>query len=290
MALVRFAGQLKECSKRKGRLLKPSLSCYDLLPAINMKPFVLWSVWVLGVALESLLLMRAVASPWWRRYPLFFAYVASVFIQEVSLLVIFLFKFKYYASFYWYGEFISLFVGCGVSWEIFRLVLGRFPGAGRMARNVLLFVLIMVCTKGVVDACNGSAPLPSTAIELERNLRAIQALSLIVLAVFTTYYAIPMGRNIKGIFVGYGLFIGTSVMTLTLLASLGETFQTVWVFLQPFCYAAVLGIWCTALWKYEDGRQLESQAKIEEDYQSLVLVTRKGLLQARTFLSKGMRP
>ena len=290
MALVRFAGQLKECSKRKGRLLKPSLSCYDLLPAINMKPFVLWSVWVLGVALESLLLVRAVASPWWRRYPFFFAYVASVFVQEISLLVIFLLKFKYYASFYWYCEFISLLIGCGVSWEIYRQVLGRFPGAGRMARNVLLFALIMVCTKGVVDAWNGSAPLPSTAIELERNLRAIQAVSLIVLAVFATYYAIPMGRNIKGIFVGYGLFIGTSVMTLTLLAALGETFQTVWVFLQPFCYAAVLGIWCTALWKYEDGRQLESQAKIEEDYQSLVLVARKGLLQARTFLSKGMRP
>jgi len=290
MALGRFAGQLEECSKRKGRLLKPSLSCYDLLPAINMKPSVLWSVWALGVALESLLLVRAVASPWWRRYPFFFAYVASVFVQEVLLLVIFLLKYKYYASFYWYGEFISLLIGCGVSWEIFRLVLGRFPGAGRMARNVLLFALIMVCTKCGVDAWNGSAPLPSTAIELERNLRAIQAVSLIVLAAFATYYAIPMGRNIKGIFVGYGLFIGTSVMTLTLLASLGETFQTVWVFLQPFCYAAVLGIWCTALWKYEDGRQLESQTKIEEDYQSLVLVARKGLRQARTFLSKGMRP
>ncbi len=255
-----------------------------------MKPSVLWFVWVLGVALESLLLVRAVASPWWRRYPFFFAYVASVFVQEVSLLVIFLLKSKYYASFYWYGEFISLLIGCGVCWEIFRLVLGRSPGAGRMARNVLLFALIMVFAKCVVDAWNGSAPLPSTAIELERNLRAIQAVSLIVLAVFTTYYAIPMGRNIKGIFVGYGLFIGTSVMTLTLLASLGETFQTVWVFLQPSCYAAVLGIWCTALWKYEDGRQLESQTEIEEDYQSLVLVARKGLLQARTFLSKGMRP
>jgi len=98
MALGRFAGQLEECSKRKGRLLKPSLSCYDLLPAINMKPSVLWSVWALGVALESLLLVRAVASPWWRRYPFFFAYVASVFVQEVLLLVIFLLKYKYYAS------------------------------------------------------------------------------------------------------------------------------------------------------------------------------------------------
>jgi hypothetical protein len=259
-------------------------------PSINMTPFVLWSVWVLGVALESLLLVRAVASPWWRKYPFFFVYVASVFIQEVSLMVIYLFKFKYYSSFYWYGEFISLLIGCGVSWEIFRLVLGRFPGAGRMARNVLLFGLILVCTKGAVDAWNGSAPWPSTAIELERNLRAIQALSLIVLAVFTTYYAIPMGRNIRGIFVGYGLFIGTSVMTLTLSALLGETFATAWVFLQPLCYAAVLGIWCTALWKYQDGRQLESQAKIEEDYQSLARLTRDGLVQARALLGKAMRP
>ena len=32
MALSRFSGQLEASSKRKGRLLKPSLSCYDLLP------------------------------------------------------------------------------------------------------------------------------------------------------------------------------------------------------------------------------------------------------------------
>src|SRR5205085_6537918 len=70
---------------------------------------------------ESLLLVRAVASPWLRRYPFFFAYASSVFIQEVFLLVIYLFKFKYYASFYWYGEFTSVLLGCGVSWEIFRL-------------------------------------------------------------------------------------------------------------------------------------------------------------------------
>ncbi|HEY6129242.1 MAG TPA: hypothetical protein VIW23_13775 [Candidatus Acidoferrum sp.] len=270
--------------------MKSSLSCYDLLPSINMKASVIWSIWVLGVALESLLLVRAVTSPWLRRYPFFFAYVSSVFLQEISLLVIYVFKFEYYASSYWYGEFTSVLLGCGVSWEIFRLVLGQYPGAGRMARNVLLFALIMVCTKGAVDAWNGSAPWPTTAVELERNLRAIQALLLFVLAVLTAYYAIPMGRNIKGIFVGYGLFIGTSVMTLTLSASLGATFQTAWLFLQPFCYAAVLGIWCTALWKYEDGRQLQSRAKIEEDYQSLVLVTRKGLHQARSFLGKSMRP
>jgi len=216
--------------------------------------------------------------------------VVSVFTQDVFLLVIYLFKFKYYRSLYWYGEFISIAIGCGVSWEIFRLVLGRYPGAGRMARNVLLFVIIMVCTKGLANAWNGAVAWPGTAIELERNLRAIQALSLIVLAVLSSHYAIPMVRNVKGIFVGYALFIATSVMTLTLRASLGTTFRTAWEFFQPFCYAAVLGIWCTALWSYERGPQLETQSKIEADYQSIVLVTRKGLSQARALLGKAMRP
>ena len=78
-----------------------------------MKLYVLWFLWLSGVALESLLLARATASLWFRKYPFFFAYVVSVFTQDVFLLVIYLFKFKYYRSLYWYGEFISIAIGCG---------------------------------------------------------------------------------------------------------------------------------------------------------------------------------
>jgi hypothetical protein len=78
-------------------------------------------------------------------------------------------------------------------------------------------------------------------------------------------------------------------MTLTLRASLGKTFQTPWVFLQPFCYTAVLGIWCAALWNYERSPAPEALPKIEADYQSLARVTRNGLVQARAFLGKAMR-
>jgi hypothetical protein len=254
-----------------------------------MKLYALYS-WLACIGLEGLLLVRSWVSGWFRKYPFFLAYIMCVFIQDLFLLMIYFLRFKYYAPIYWYGEFFSIVIGCGVTWEVFRLVLGRYPGAGRMACNVLLFALIMVCTKGVVDAWSGSLPWPSTAIELERNLRGIQALALIVLGALSVYYAIPIGRNVKGIFIGYGLFIGTNVITLTLRASLGETFQAAWVFLQSFCYAAVLGTWCTALWKYQDNRQLESQAEIEEDYQSVVLMTRKGVIQARAFLGKAMRP
>ena len=247
-------------------------------------------LWLAGVALESLLLARAFASSWFKKYPFFFAYLASVFLQDVCLWVVYLFKFRYYTQFYWTAEFFSLLLGCAVSWEIFRLVLGRYPGAGRMARNLLLFALIMVIIKGLGGAWDGVVSLPSTAVELERNLRAMQGVSFIVLTLLIFYYVIPIGRNVKGIFTGYGLFIATSVLTLTLRASLGDAFQVAWVYLQPLCYIAVLSIWCGTLWRYEPAPRLELQSRIEEDYRSLALATRKGFLQTRAFLGKSMRP
>jgi hypothetical protein len=247
-------------------------------------------VWLACVDLECVLLVRAWVSEWFRKYPFFFAYLACVFIQDVFFLAVYLFNFRYYTPLYWYAEFFSLLIGCGVSWEIFRLVLGRYPGAGRMARNVLLFALIMVITKDLGNFWSGDVPWPSTAVELERNLRAIQAVSLIVLALLIFYYVVPISRNVKGILTGYGLFIAASVVTLALRASLGKAFQPAWVFLQPLCYAGVLFIWCGSLWKYEPAPVTQLEPKIEEDYRSLALVTRKGLLQVRAYLGKSMRP
>jgi hypothetical protein len=248
------------------------------------------SFWLAGVALEGTILARALVVGWFRKCPYFFGYLASVFVQDVFFLAVYIFKFKYYKPIYWYAEFFSLLMGCGVTWEIFRLILGRYPGAGRMARNVLAIVLLGVFSKGLVDAWNGGIPWAVTMVELERNLRAIQALSLIVLALLIAYYRVPLGRYAKGIFAGYGIFIATMVVTLTLRASIGQAFQAAWVFVQPHCYAASLGIWCVSLWSEERSPVEQSQSKIEEDYQSLALLTRRSLVQAREFLGKTIRP
>jgi hypothetical protein len=247
-------------------------------------------LWLACVGLECVLVIRAWVAKWFREYPIFLAYLAGVFVQDVVLLTVYVFKFRYYTPLYWYAEFFSLAVGCGVTWEIFRLVLGRYPGAGRMARNVLLVALLMVISKGVLGALSGSASWPSTAVELERNLRAIQAVSLIVLASLSIYYVIPIGRNVKGILGGYGLFIASCVVTLTLRASLGSQFQAAWVFIQPLCYTGVLLIWCGSLWNYAPATAPELRPKIEEDYEALARVTRKRLIQARGYLDKSIRP
>ena len=248
------------------------------------------SLWLAGVTLESLILIRALVVGWFRKCPFFFVYLATVLIQNVVLPAVYIFKFKYYPPLYWSAEFFSLLMGCGVTWEIFRLILGRYPGAGRMARNVLAFVLIMALSKGLVGTWDSNDSWGFALLELERNLRAIQALALIVLVLLVAHYHIPFGGYARGVLAGYGLFVATFVVALTLRASIGQTFQTAWVYIQPLCYAASLGIWCVSLWVEEGSLVEESQPKIEEDYKSIALLTRKGLLQAREFLGKAARP
>jgi hypothetical protein len=250
----------------------------------------LWLVWLIGPPLEGLILVRSLIVGWFRKCPFFSAYLTGVFIQDVLLLAVYIFKFKYYPPLYWYAEFFTLLLGCGVTWEIVRLVLGRYPGAGRMARNVLLFLLFMALAKALSGDWQGEETWGLTFVELDRNLRVAQALSLIVLILIVTYYRIPLGRYAKGIFAGYGIFIAAILLSLTLRTSVGRSFQGTWVLVQPLSYAVALGIWCVSLWGKEQSLEEELQPRIEQDYQLLALLTRRGLVQAREFLGKAIHP
>jgi hypothetical protein len=248
-------------------------------------------VWVLGLLLMAVLLVRACEKTLLRSYPLFYLYLSFILLKSSCLLWIYLKRPSDYGRFYWYIDPASSVLGCAVVWEIYRGALGRFPGAARMARNVLLLLLAAVLSKVISDTSNGIAWWPSgTLVELERNLRAVQAAVLIVLVGIIALYRIPVSRNVWGMMLGYGLFVGTNVIVLTLRVLLGNSFQEAWHYLQPLSYVSVLGIWCATLWSYLPLSVGKTNPKIEEDYQLLVRATRKGFLEARTYLRKALRP
>lgn len=261
---------------------------YLVLSQANMLSL---AVWFTTLVLETLILLRALKGELLSRYALFYVYLGIVFLQSFSLLIIYLAMPRYYASLYWSAEFVSVVLGCGVVWEIYRGALGRFPGAARMARNVLSFMLLMVISKVLVDTWSSTVWRPAgTVVELERDLRAVQAMVLIGLVFVIAFYRIPLGQNLWGMILGYGLLIGTNVITLALRALLGDTFQTAWRYLQPLSYLAVLCIWFTTLWSYKTAPVPKPELQIEQDYQLLYKTTNKSLRQARAYLRRAMRP
>jgi hypothetical protein len=246
-------------------------------------------LWWGGIVLETFLLVRCARGKFYREYPGFFSYIAVVLLASVV---------RYsvrqnpgtYALVYWYSQVVSLIAGYVVIVEIYRRALKDYPGAARMAQTLLMAILVLIVSKAAFDSAGSMGwSIARTCEELERDLRAVQATVLIAILGLLAYYRIPLGRNLKGILLGFGIFIGVSVTILTLRFSFGDRLRLVYQYLPPFTYFAVLIIWCAALWSYHANPVPETKPELEQDYRSLALGTRRLLGHARTHLTRAVR-
>jgi hypothetical protein len=201
---------------------------------------------------------------------------------------VFTFQGGFYPTFYWYTQFLSAAVGYAVLVEIYWQTLKSYPGAARAVRGLLLTVFVAVILKVVIAELGHSTWSPSTAsAQLERNMRTVQAVLLLGIIVPLAYYAIPIGRNLKGIILGYGCYVCASVLSLAF-GSLPEYgSKPGWRFVQPTAYLLTLLIWCVALWSYQPNPEPETESAIARDYNFIAEHTRRMLSRAGSFLKVG---
>jgi hypothetical protein len=244
------------------------------------------------MALEAVVLLRAPRSGLLSRYPLFYSYLAVVFASDLSRLAIQRWQPDFYSDFYWVTQFVALVFGAALMFEIYTAGLASFPGAARIARNILFLVFALLIAKSLVLASPEGfwVWFTQNPVDLERDLRIVQACSLLALVGLFLVYAIPVDRNLKGILVGYGLFVGSAVVQLTVVSRLWSVVQNVWSFAQPFSYLLVLGIWVYALWSYAPAKNLASAPEPAMNYDGVNSATRRRFQKAYTEIVKGVRP
>lgn len=185
---------------------------------------------------------------------------------------------------YWYTEFFGVIVGSGVLFEIYRKGLAPYPGTARLARNVLALVFAVAVGKALAASLRGPLWWPArTTAELERNLRAVQAFAVLGLVILLVAYSIPLGRNLRGIVLGYALFIATSLANLAALASPGNEFQRVWSYSQQFFYLLVLCIWTVSLWALSPQEEVPRGAGPPTPYKDAERKTRERWKRIRIF-------
>jgi hypothetical protein len=249
------------------------------------------TIWLVAIALESLLLCRAVAKKFIGRFALFYTYLVFILLRDVGLLVVYFLWPHFYPQAYWVSEPVGVLMGCALVWEVYKCAFARYPGAARVARNVLVFLFIFATARILVKAWESPNWVPGrTAFEIERDLRIVQGALLLGLVILFAYYAIRLGRNLNGIVGGYGLFLATSVINLTLRNNLGRAFQRQWQLIQPACYLLVLALWCLGLWSYASVPEPEVEPALERDYQALRARTKTKLSAARARLLRDIHP
>lgn len=248
-------------------------------------------IWYGGVALEAVLLIRGLLTNLVKKFPLFYSYIFLVFAAEVSRFVAYQWASDAYANIYWATQFVALVFGCAVMFEIYQRGLAAFRGTARMARNILFLVFALLLAKSIAIASPGGVWgwVTQTPFEMERDLRIIQALALLALVGLFLTYSIPVDRNLKGILLGYGLFVASSVVQLTLASHFPSGMQTVWSYAQPLTYLIVLGVWAAALWSYQPSKTMMPNAEPVLDYGALTVRTRDQFEKASGELAKAVR-
>jgi len=248
-------------------------------------------IWLGAIVLESVPLVRAVRVGWAKQYKFFFSYLSFVLARDLCLLVLYFWFSKAYAWSYWYSELFSVLLGCGVVWESYRAALQAYPGAARIARSALPLVFILVTARiAVKGSISANWILGPTTLETEVELRMAQVVLLFGLVALFAYYAIPLGRNLKGIVCGYGLFLVTSLTGLMLREGLGPAFQSAWQHIQPGSYLVVVLLWSITLWSYHPVPQDQARLSLDEDYKALLVATKSKLRIVRNLTSRAMRP
>jgi hypothetical protein len=216
-----------------------------------------------GFLLEGTILFRGFVVSLFSKYPFFYLNMMCVVIVE-SLLYIFCARDpKLYPTCYWNAQFLTALIGCGIIAEVLRGTLSLVV-RGRLVTNTLYILLISICgwlAASYLGARNDMHGLRN--ILLEKDFRLAQSLLLLGLAGSLLYYRIPVGKNLKGMFVGYGLYVAVSLVTLAVRVYREPTFSPLLAAVQPFSYVIALLIWTIALWTYHPNPLLQSTGELE---------------------------
>jgi len=248
-------------------------------------------IWWSGIVLETLLLVRGIRGKLLPRYPVFYAYILFVLLQSLVRFSVYYARPQIYSSTYWITEWLGILMGCGVVFDIYRVGLTAYPGTARMARNLLALVFVLTITKAIVNTANDPRWwLIASTMDLERALRTVQALAIAALVLSFFFYSILFGRNLRGVLIGYALFIGESVIWLTFASSGGEKFREFWFYIHPASYFVVLGVWVVHLWSYAPNPEPRREVQLELQYQRVAAATSQRLREMRGYLAKAVRP
>jgi hypothetical protein len=246
-------------------------------------------IWSASIALEVFLLARGLQQKLTHKYPIFYSYIAYVLAQEFVSLGIYYWNQHVYRYTYWLTEFVGVLIGCGVVFEIYRIGLAAYPGTARMARRLLAILFAIASVKALVEAANDPRWwLQASAVDVEAALRAIQGLAIISLVTLFVFYSIPFGKSLRGILLGYGLFVCWSVICLTYASDAVDRANSVWAYTSSASYMVALALWCGHLWSYQANRQPKRVVHLEQDYQRVAAATQRRLHDARAYMAKAV--
>src|SRR5580700_5768540 len=208
-------------------------------------------IWWSGIVIDAVIVVRGFQAKLLRKYSLFFCYMAFMFSVEILRVCCDKFAHGLYSRVYWNSEVIVILASYAVIAAIYTRALADYPGIARLGFNFLSLTLVVtLIIVGTGFWYSSVASWDSGTAVLGRDLRYVEGALLLALLWLLRHYHISMGRNLRGLTLGYAFMIATDIMSRgSLFLSHGNAFSVFLRKVLPITYLITLIIWCASLWK-----------------------------------------
>jgi len=208
-------------------------------------------IYFVSVATLAAVLIRGARTRSAKTYSYFYTQLGVSFVLGLAAYGVHSLDLKAYDEFYWIAQFLTMTLACANIPEILRHAFVRHSDTRRFAAalNLLLIVVVMAFVS-VILIDHGNWHDTARFIRLERDFRAVEALILVALLAGVFYFGVPLGGNLTGLFAGYGLYIGASLITVAVDSRFPRLFAWAWSRIEALSYLASLLIYIFAFWDF----------------------------------------
>jgi len=219
----------------------------DILPMPMQLESISHTVWIVGIALQLLLVLALVGRKAWNKYPIFFVYAAFNLFEAGATFALFRLKMLMaYFFVYWACEAVAIVLGLAVVREIFTNLFSPHPALRKLATmifrcGVLVLVIAAIC---VIYAQSADARGVAKAILLaEEAARLVEVGLIMFLFLCSSAFGLHWRQNVFGIALGLGMFAAVELLTVTVIPHVGRPTQQAFNLVRGISFAASLLIW-----------------------------------------------
>lgn len=208
----------------------------------------------------SLLLVRGAKEKLLARFPFFYSYLTfslagSLAVYALSWLVPAL-----HARVYWWHYLVTVLAEFAVIVEISDHLFEPYPairGLGRLLVASISVLLFLVYVLPSLATYPSSSAFLLGFIKKASTLKAVALLAVLGVA---SRYRLNGGRNISGMALGFGVYLGINLAHFALAERYGTTFRLG----IPVAFTLALVIWTVALWSYRPASPTVKEIKAAE--------------------------
>ena len=175
-------------------------------------------LWVLPIAVLTLLLLRLAVQSRLREQPLFASYALAVILSSLLQFGLYFSHLSYIRYFisYWACQTTLILLSYAAIYEVVQQLLSNYEEISPMAQNVIFagttLLLLVVCAW----ALNWNAQLVPTVLTLQQACRLLQVGVLALIFAMAIFFHLRWQQNAFGIAFGFGMYGTIGLLDLAL--------------------------------------------------------------------------